>query len=786
MARKIFKRRLAKISRRIVILPVLFLLTVSVFYFLFDSFIFEFLLLQGDKDQESAEFTSSWHNMPYTPSKQGESVGGSASYQLGLSGLQMMYLNQMSAGYNTEILQIIKDHITFESMRLDNSFYKLSKSGATGSSQPAPHFQVPVSMVLGSMIAETGLSKNGVTPKMILSPEDWQNGLRFSEVNSLWLQDNPDFQPYDFDRSLRQGSRYTQIQLELDDMDIYPDSNPNVSGFSTSKMFGYGTDSSRTDTDGAYLPDVISVLLQKTYGQIQTIAGTGYLKDPGFLSILYPVHNGGTGLALNSWAVGTAPGGETVFGNYNNDLFPRSTVEIHENNNVNRRHLAASGANFVGETALDLLFKVAADVDERLLSGDSAGIDSILYNFTNHPYINGVNVMSLLLKGCFFASESEKQEMLGYIGNGSTPFVEGALYVYRLYQDSSATQEDLLSYLHDAPVRTIDTDFYGPIYFGRTGNQSEIVLHRFDEEQYIYNAAGAGPYPVLQVFPNESNRGVYMSLISGSLCYWNMLLTAGVEVTFSDAVNDALGVSALVEAGPEGSYFWGTTPFGNVIEGMTLPVMTSALYDRSLGGLSSGPHNGEDYGLRNDTPLYAIADGTVLKVVTGKKNGGLPKSGNMASIGITDPTLPSGFNTFKYEYWHMEDVEVEVGDTVVRGQKIGTSGNTGNSSGPHLHLLLAIKQRADNTSNVSMILPFRAIYEDYAECYNAPRCGYSHSYIGTVFNGDGTILGKLSDHASEDRANRAQGYAAIYYKSFGLWRFGPESIATTALFPERG
>lgn len=82
-------------------------------------------------------------------------------------------------------------------------------------------------------------------------------------------------------------------------------------------------------------------------------------------------------------------------------------------------------------------------------------------------------------------------------------------------------------------------------------------------------------------------------------------------------------------------------------------------------------HLGYDLaGQENVTKVVASHGGTVT--VTNDYN-------NLVRI-----THPDGFST---EYLHMNDSQilVKTGDSVVAGQEIGTVGNTGFSSGPHLH-----------------------------------------------------------------------------------------------------
>jgi len=82
-------------------------------------------------------------------------------------------------------------------------------------------------------------------------------------------------------------------------------------------------------------------------------------------------------------------------------------------------------------------------------------------------------------------------------------------------------------------------------------------------------------------------------------------------------------------------------------------------------------HEGLDFSAEIGTPIYATANGKVEKA--GLEGG----YGNV--------TLLNHENGFKTLYGHQSKIIVSVGQSVKRGQVIGYVGNTGLSSGPHLH-----------------------------------------------------------------------------------------------------
>ncbi|MFF8869349.1 M23 family metallopeptidase [Streptomyces massasporeus] len=94
------------------------------------------------------------------------------------------------------------------------------------------------------------------------------------------------------------------------------------------------------------------------------------------------------------------------------------------------------------------------------------------------------------------------------------------------------------------------------------------------------------------------------------------------------------------------------------------------------GGMWAHKHSGQDFAVPSGTQVVATHGGTVVKA-GGNGAGDGPAYGNAVVI-------KHGNGTYS-QYAHLSKVTVHVGQIVKTGQEIAKSGNTGNSSGPHLH-----------------------------------------------------------------------------------------------------
>lgn len=101
------------------------------------------------------------------------------------------------------------------------------------------------------------------------------------------------------------------------------------------------------------------------------------------------------------------------------------------------------------------------------------------------------------------------------------------------------------------------------------------------------------------------------------------------------------------------------------------------------------PHKGVDFAMPIGTPVIAPADGVVEKVAY-QANG----AGRYIIIRHT--------REYKTVYMHLSKALVSAGQNVKKGERIALSGNTGRSTGPHLHYEFHINGRPVNPLTVKL------------------------------------------------------------------------------------
>lgn len=94
-------------------------------------------------------------------------------------------------------------------------------------------------------------------------------------------------------------------------------------------------------------------------------------------------------------------------------------------------------------------------------------------------------------------------------------------------------------------------------------------------------------------------------------------------------------------------------------------------------------HTGVDFTAPTGTPVYATGDGVIMGAARG-----------FSGYGIVC-IINHGYN-YKTLYAHLSRVKVKPGQRVKRGQIIGYVGNTGISTGPHLHYEVRFNNRPVN------------------------------------------------------------------------------------------
>lgn len=93
-----------------------------------------------------------------------------------------------------------------------------------------------------------------------------------------------------------------------------------------------------------------------------------------------------------------------------------------------------------------------------------------------------------------------------------------------------------------------------------------------------------------------------------------------------------------------------------------------------LDSVHTTPHHGIDLATYMHTPLPSVSNGVVENVW------------HLGNVNVGNGIKVLNDNGQEVIYGHLSDINVHVGDKVHIGQIIGHTGNSGHSTGPHLHI----------------------------------------------------------------------------------------------------
>lgn len=197
--------------------------------------------------------------------------------------------------------------------------------------------------------------------------------------------------------------------------------------------------------------------------------------------------------------------------------------------------------------------------------------------------------------------------------------------------------------------------------------------------------------------PESSERAIYRSMLDTE---YAKVMAQNSRFGFSDMVMRQFGVDpddpSLVPEVPIGRPSAAPSGAAQATPAEALPVR----FSRPVAGPVSSPfgmredpihgqlsmHHGTDYAVPEGTPVRAAAPGRVLF------------SGTKPGYGET-VILDHG-NGITSIYGHLKSPGVKTGDLVERGSVIGQSGQTGRSTGPHLHFEIRQHEKAVNPQAV--------------------------------------------------------------------------------------
>ena len=93
-------------------------------------------------------------------------------------------------------------------------------------------------------------------------------------------------------------------------------------------------------------------------------------------------------------------------------------------------------------------------------------------------------------------------------------------------------------------------------------------------------------------------------------------------------------------------------------------------------------HSGIDLAVPENTEVFSCGSGKVIETAYNRTNGNY--------------IIIDNENNYQSYYGHLSRILVKQGDKVIKGQIIGLSGNTGLSTGPHIHFQISFDGKSIN------------------------------------------------------------------------------------------
>jgi hypothetical protein len=214
----------------------------------------------------------------------------------------------------------------------------------------------------------------------------------------------------------------------------------------------------------------------------------------------------------------------------------------------------------------------------------------------------------------------------------------------------------------------------GPLGFLGRGALAAGAYVGLDKAQDWLNNVYGGPEWLRNVgnFAFDTGQGALTGLIAGGL-------TGAVAGTAVGAVQGGVGIARNSNGpgrggdDPAGATSTNVMPFqGNYPITSAFGAVRHLVFNGNKSPSYGKPHGGIDYGLPEGTPVYAVTDATVEATPYDA-----PGFGNYVKL-----VDANGAELF---YGHLSSKLVAGGAKVKAGDLVGYSGNSGQSSGPHLH-----------------------------------------------------------------------------------------------------